>query len=93
MANGTGDGADNKGEIQVIVRTLAIALLACLLGDFFLLYVGKAIPTELWLLTSNCFTALATMLVKTSPTASAPPDRPKPSGDIKVAEQKLETTT
>lgn len=92
MSNGTGDGADNKSEIQVIVRTLAIALLACLLGDFFLLYVGKTIPTELWLLTSNCFTALATMLVKTSPTSSTPTNQPKLPGEIKVPEQELKTT-
>lgn len=69
---GTGDGKKetNQSQISVIVRTLAGVLVLCILGIFWLLYSGKTIPTELWILTSNSFTALATMLVKTTPTAS-----------------------
>jgi hypothetical protein len=92
--NGTGDGGDNKGEIKVIVRTLATAFVMCVIGLFALIYNDKKIPTEMWLLTTNVGTALMTMLVKTSPTASTPPDKPtQPTGEIRVPEQKLETAT
>jgi hypothetical protein len=72
--NGTGNGeiTDNKGEIKVIIRTLACVLVICVIGVLILIFCKKEIPTELWLLTSNCFTALATMLVKTAPTSSSP---------------------
>lgn len=70
---GTGDGKKetNQSQISVIVRTLASVLVLCVLGLFWLLYNGKTIPTELWMLTSNSFTALATMLVKTTPTSTS----------------------
>lgn len=94
--NGTGNGKpeSNQGQIQIIVRTLAIVLGICVLGIFVLLFYGRTIPTELWMLTSNSFTALATMLVKTTPTSAAPTpqDQQKPAGSVTVPEQKLETT-
>jgi hypothetical protein len=79
--NGTGDGTDNKGEIKVIVRTLATGLILCLFGMFILVFCNKEIPSELWLLTSNLATALTAMLVKTSPTSSTPAEPTKPSGE------------
>lgn len=91
--NGTGNGKpeSNQGQIKIIVRTLASVLVLCVLGIFALLYQNNTIPTELWMLTSNSFTALATMLVKTTPTSSTPSEQ-KPSGAVTVPEQKLETT-
>lgn len=93
--HGTGNGhlESNQGQIKVIVRTLAVIAPACVLGIFVLVFYGKTVPTEMWLLTSNVVTALISMLVKTTPTVSAPPEQPKPAGEITVSAQKLETTT
>lgn len=93
--NGTGNGQpeSNQGQIKIIVRTLACVLVLCVLGLFALLYQAKTIPTELWMLTSNSFTALATMLVKTTPTSSTSSPEQKPSGSVTVPEQTLETKT
>ena len=96
--NGTGDGKveSNQGQIKIIVRTLAIIAGACVLGLFVLIFCDKKIPSELWLLSSNVVTALISMLVKTTPTASLPPDKPsdtkQPTGKIEVPAQELETT-
>ncbi len=79
----------NKNVITLIVGVLAIAGIICLVGLFTLIGFNRTIPTELWLLTSNIFTAITAMLVKTSPTATTSTD--KPSGNIVVPEQKLET--
>lgn len=70
---GTGDDKreSNQSQIRVIVFTLAGVLVLCVGGIFWLLYHDKPIPTELWMLTSNSFTALATMLVKTTPTSAS----------------------
>lgn len=70
MGTGNGKAETNQGQIKIIVRTLAAVLVLCVIGIFWLLYSSKTIPTELWMLTSNSFTALATMLVKTTPTSS-----------------------
>jgi hypothetical protein len=86
--NGTGDGSDNKGEIKVIVRTLASLAIICVLAECALGYTGKQIPPELNTLAGGLVAALTAMLVKTSPTPSTPP-----SGTVKVPEQTLETQT
>lgn len=70
MGTWNGKAETNQGQIKIIVRTLAAVLVLCVIGIFWLLYSSKPIPTELWMLTSNSFTALATMLVKTTPTSS-----------------------
>lgn len=89
MANGDSKLESNQGQIKIIVRTLAGVLVLCVLGIFWLLYNDKPIPTELWMLTSNSFTALATMLVKTTPTTSTTDQ--KPAGTVTVPEQTLDT--
>jgi hypothetical protein len=91
--NGTGDGNDNKGEIKVIIRTVAVLAFACVVSECVLSYLGTQIPPELNTLTGGLVASLTAMLVKTSPTSSTPPaDQSKPIGEIKVAEQKLETS-
>jgi hypothetical protein len=92
--NGTGDGGDNKGEIKVIIRTLAGLAIICVLAECVLSYLGKQIPPELNTLTGGLVGSLTAMLVKTSPTQASvtPPDN-KPTGEIKVAEQELKTST
>lgn len=92
MADGDGKLESNQGQIQIIVRTLAAVLVLCVAGIFVLLYYERPIPTELWMLTSNSFTALATMLVKTTPTTSTT-DAQKHAGTVTVPEQKLDTQT
>lgn len=93
MTEPNGKPESNQGQIKIIVRTLAGVLVLCVIGIFWLLYHDKPIPTELWMLTSNSFTALATMLVKTTPTSSTPAAEQKPAGSVIVPEQTLETTT
>lgn len=90
MANGTGDGSDNKGEIKVIVRSVAILAFVCVASECALAYFGKQIPPELNTLTGGLVASLTAMLVKTSPTPSVAQSN-KPAGEIKVPEQKLET--
>lgn len=95
MTEPNGKPESNQGQIKIIVRTLAIVLGICVLGIFVLLFYQRTIPTELWMLTSNSFTALATMLVKTTPTSSTPAAataEQKPAGSVTVPEQTLETT-
>lgn len=93
MTEPNGKPESNQGQIKIIVRTLAIVLGICVLGIFVLLFYQRTIPTELWMLTSNSFTALATMLVKTTPTSSTPASAAEqtPAGSVTVPEQKLET--
>lgn len=94
MTEPNGKPESNQGQIKIIVRTLAIVLGICVLGIFVLLFYQRTIPTELWMLTSNSFTALATMLVKTTPTSSTPAlaAEQKPAGSVTVPEQTLDTT-
>lgn len=92
--NGTGNGQpeSNQGQIKIIIRTIAVISVTCIWGLFVLIYFDKTIPTELWLLASNAVTALTAMLVKTSATFSTPTEQ-KPSGNVTVPEQTLETKT
>lgn len=97
MINGTGNGKpeSNQSQISWIVRTLAAVLVICVVGIFMLLYGGKPVPNELWMLTSQSFAGLAAMLAKTyaTPTSTPTPSEQKPSGTVTVPEQQLETKT
>jgi hypothetical protein len=80
--NGTGDGSDNKGEIKVIIRTVAVLAFVCVASECILSYFAKQIPPELNTLTGGLVASLTAMLVKTSPTPSNPPVQPKPEPPI-----------
>lgn len=96
--NGTGNGKveSNQSQITWIVRTLATALILCIVGTFVLLYNKIEVPNELWMLTASFGTGLAPMLSKTyaTPTTLNPsePPKPKPAGELEVPAQTLEVT-
>lgn len=102
--NGTGDGEkpeSNKNIISLVVFTLA---LNATIGFSTLAYciVTKTQPDPVLLtgfvaIVNYILGVLSGMLIKSSPTASTPPDAPitpaAPTGTVTVPEQKLETTT
>jgi hypothetical protein len=58
----------NKGQIYIIVVTIAFLALLCVSTTCWLAYLGKDVPQALSLLTGGFSGALTTMLTKTTPT-------------------------
>lgn len=99
--NGTGDGKPQSNESMIKMVVFAVALdatVGVIVLGWCLLSGIKPDPTLLTAyvgLTGTLSGYLGGMLTKTTPTQSTieKPTEPKPSGEIKVPEQKLETTT
>jgi hypothetical protein len=60
----------NKGQIYIIVVTIAFLALLCVSTTCWLAYLGQDVPQALSLLTGGFSGALTTMLTKTTPTQS-----------------------
>ena len=69
----------NKGQIFIIVCTIAFLATACVLTNCYLAYVGKEPPQAFTLLTGGLVGTISAMLVKTSPTETAKPPPSQPS--------------
>lgn len=96
--NGTGNGKpeSNQAVIKIVVFTLAVNGTIGVGTLAYSLVSGRelnaALLTAFVGIINYILGGISGMLIKTSPTSSTPSEQ-KPSGDVTVPEQKLETKT